>query len=158
MVSTSPWTSLDLIERVSVGRSVSITDVGGGESTFVDDLLVRGYRDITVLDISQTAIDANRKRLGEASERVKWLVADISKSNLPVAAYDIWHDCAVFHFLTAHNDRVTYVRQVASSVKQGGYVIVSAFGPQGPPNAAALRLFVMMPTRFIKSMAFTFGY
>src|SRR5215467_1282013 len=97
-------TSLELIERVTADRSRSIIDVGGGESTLVDDLLARGYEDITVLDISQTAIDANRKRLGDASERVHWLAADITQSDLPLSRYDVWHDRAVFHFLTAPRD------------------------------------------------------
>src|SRR5207302_890647 len=96
--------SLALIHRGADGRSASIIDVGGGESTLVDDLLARGYGDITVLDISQTAIDANRKRLGKASERVRWLVADVTRFDLEPSAYDVWHDRAVFHFLTAESN------------------------------------------------------
>jgi 2-polyprenyl-3-methyl-5-hydroxy-6-metoxy-1,4-benzoquinol methylase len=94
-------TSLELIERAAPARSASILDIGGGESTLVDDLLARGYQDITVLDVSQTAIDVTKRRLGAASERVKWLVADIAKAELAPRAYDVWHDRAVFHFLTA---------------------------------------------------------
>src|SRR6266568_5110717 len=94
-------TSLALIEQAAGGRSASIIDVGGGESTLVDDLLVLGYTDITVLDISQTAIDANKRRLGEASERVRWRAADITSVELEPGAYDVWHDRAVFHFLTS---------------------------------------------------------
>ena len=133
-------TSLQLIERVAADHSSSIIDVGGGESTLVDDLLARGYEDITVLDISRTAIDANRKRLGNASHRVHWLVADITQSDLPPARYDVWHDRAVFHFLTVRGDRVAYVRQVASAVKNGGYVIVSTFGPEGPTKCSGLEV------------------
>jgi|SRR5215469_14299800 len=131
-------TSLELIERVAADRSSSIIDVGGGESTLVDDLLARGYEDITVLDISRTAIDANRKRLGEVSDRVHWLVADIAQGELPPARYDVWHDRAVFHFLTVLDERVAYVRQVARAVKSGGYVIVSTFGPEGPARCSGL--------------------
>ena len=101
-------TSLALIEQTAVGRSASIIDVGGGESTLVDHLLARRYENITVLDISQTAIDANRRRLGSVSERVHWLVADITKIELDPSAYDVWHDRAVFHFLTVPNDSVAY--------------------------------------------------
>lgn len=133
-------TSLELIERVAVDRSSSIIDVGGGESTLVDDLLAGGYEEITVLDISRTAIDANRKRLGDASERVHWLVADITRSDLPPSRYDVWHDRAVFHFLTAPGDRDAYVRQVARAVKHGGYVIVSTFGPEGPTKCSGLEV------------------
>ena len=133
-------TSLDLINQLAANRLVSIIDVGGGESTLVDDLLTRGYEHVTVLDISRTAIDENRKRLGEASERVNWLVADITKTNLPPAAYGLWHDRAVFHFLAAEDDRLAYVRQVAHSVKQGGHVIVSTFGPEGPTKCSGLEV------------------
>ena len=131
-------TSLELIERVAIDRSASIIDVGGGESTLVDDLLARGYQDITVLDISRIALDENQKRLGNAAMRVKWLVTDITKSDLPPAAYDVWHDRAVFHFLTSQGDRFAYVCQVARSVKKGGHVIVSTFGPEGPTKCSGL--------------------
>ena len=131
-------TSLALIEKAVPSRSASIIDVGGGESTLVDDLLARGYENITVLDIAQTAIDANRKRLGKASERVHWLAADITTVELPPSAYDVWHDRAVFHFLTATRDRVTYVRQVARAVRHGGHVIVGTFGPEGPVKCSGL--------------------
>src|SRR5713226_384255 len=110
-------TSLELIERAAPARSAAIIDVGGGESTLVDDLLARGYQNVTVLDISQTAIDVTKRRLGAASEGVKWLVADIGKAELAPRAYDVWHDRAVFHLLTAVGERTAYVRQVARGVK-----------------------------------------
>ena len=113
-------TSLALIEQAAAGSSASVIDVGGGESTLVDDLLARGYESITVLDISQTAIDANRKRLGKTSERVHWLVADITQVELKLSAYHVWHDRAVFHFLASPSDRLAYVRQVTRAVKPGG--------------------------------------
>lgn len=133
-------TSLALIEQVAPERAASIIDVGGGESTLVDDLLARGYENTTVLDISQTAIDANRKRLGQAAERVHWLVDDITQVDLKPSTYDVWHDRAVFHFLTAMQDRVAYVRQVARAVKRGGHVIVSTFGPEGPKRCSGLEV------------------
>jgi SAM-dependent methyltransferase len=131
-------TSLRLIQQVAPEHSAAIVDVGGGESTLVDDLLACHYEDITVLDISQTAIDANRKRLGKASEHVRWLVADITRVDLEPSTYDVWHDRAVFHFLTAPDDRVAYVRQIARAVKHGGHVIVSTFGPEGPTKCSGL--------------------
>jgi 2-polyprenyl-3-methyl-5-hydroxy-6-metoxy-1,4-benzoquinol methylase len=131
-------TSLALIEQTASGRSASVIDVGGGESTLVDDLLARKYENITVLDISQTAIDANRKRLGRTAERVHWLVADIIQVELESSAYDVWHDRAVFHFLTAAADRIAYIHRVASTVKRGGNVIVSTFGPEGPTRCSGL--------------------
>jgi len=130
--------SLALTEQNTPDRSSSIIDVGAGESTLVDDLLARGYENITVLDISQAAIDANRKRLGTASERVNWLVADITKVELESSLYDVWHDRAVFHFLTSASDRAAYVRQVARSVRHRGHVIVSTFGPEGPVKCSGL--------------------
>jgi 2-polyprenyl-3-methyl-5-hydroxy-6-metoxy-1,4-benzoquinol methylase len=133
-------TSLALIERAVDARSASIIDVGGGESTLVDDLLLRGFRNITVLDVSQTAIDVTKNRLGSAAEQVHWLVGDITEIELEPGAYDVWHDRAVFHFLTAPEQRTAYVRQVARSVKPGGHVIVSTFGPEGPTKCSGLEV------------------
>ena len=131
-------TSLGLIERAAAGYSASIIDVGGGESTLVDDLLARGYDNITVLDVSQTAVDVTKKRLGLAAERIHWLVADITEAQLPPSTYDVWHDRAVFHFLTAPEQRTAYVRQVAHAVKSGGHVIIGTFGPEGPTKCSGL--------------------
>jgi 2-polyprenyl-3-methyl-5-hydroxy-6-metoxy-1,4-benzoquinol methylase len=133
-------TSLALIERATGNRLVSIIDVGGGESTLVDDLIARGYRNITVLDISQTAIELTRKRLGESGEQVNWLIADVTKAKLGARAFEVWHDRAVFHFLTDTEQRVAYVRQVAHAVKPGGHVIVSTFGPEGPTTCSGLQV------------------
>jgi SAM-dependent methyltransferase len=133
-------TSLALIANAAPDTSAAIVDVGGGESTLVDDLLARGYTNITVLDISATAIEANKKRLGEISRRVRWLVADITQADFERAVYDVWHDRAVFHFLTASLDRVAYVRQVARAVKSGGHVIISTFGPEGPVKCSGLEV------------------
>jgi 2-polyprenyl-3-methyl-5-hydroxy-6-metoxy-1,4-benzoquinol methylase len=131
-------TSLALIERAANARSASIIDIGGGESTLVDDLLARGYENITVLDISQTAIDVTKKRLGSAAERIKWLAADITQAQLEPFAYDVWHDRAVFHFLTSTEQRIAYVRNVANAVRPGGHVIISTFGPEGPTKCSGL--------------------
>jgi 2-polyprenyl-3-methyl-5-hydroxy-6-metoxy-1,4-benzoquinol methylase len=131
-------TSLALIERATEARSASIIDIGGGESTLIDDLLLRGYENLTVLDVSETAIDVTKKRLGARAEQVRWLVADITEVEFKPLAYDLWHDRAVFHFLTTPERRVAYVRQVACAVKPGGHVIVSTFGPEGPQECSGL--------------------
>jgi len=131
-------TSLALIHRAAGANSASFIDVGGGESTLVDDLLARGYQNITILDISQTAIDVTKKRLKEHAEQVQWLAGDVTKIALPRGAYDVWHDRAVFHFLTGTDERLAYVRQVAHAVRPGGYVIVSTFGPEGPTKCSGL--------------------
>jgi 2-polyprenyl-3-methyl-5-hydroxy-6-metoxy-1,4-benzoquinol methylase len=133
-------TSLALIEKAAPERGVSIIDVGGGESTLVDDLLAHGYQNITVLDVSQTAIDVTKKRLGPASEGVQWVTADIVSGELAPNAYDVWNDRAVFHFLSAMDQRVAYVRQVARAVKPGGHVLVSTFGPEGPTKCSGLEV------------------
>lgn len=130
--------SLALIRRAASDLSAAIIDVGGGESTLVDDLLADGYRDVTVLDISPTAIETAGKRLGSHADHVTWLAADITEVDLPEHRYDVWHDRAVFHFLTEPEQRAAYVRQVARSVKPGGHVIVAAFGPEGPLKCSGL--------------------
>jgi 2-polyprenyl-3-methyl-5-hydroxy-6-metoxy-1,4-benzoquinol methylase len=133
-------TSLALIERAVPVRSASIIDVGGGESTLVDDLLFRGYTNITVLDISQAAIDVTKSRLRSAADQVHWIVGDITEIELEQRVYDLWHDRAVFHFLTAPDQRAVYVRQVARSIRPGGHIIVSAFGPEGPSKCSGLEV------------------
>jgi SAM-dependent methyltransferase len=133
-------TSLALVERAAPARSSSIIDIGAGESTFVDDLLRLGYNNLTVLDVSETAIDVTKKRLGPAADRVHWLVGDILEVDLAAKAYDLWHDRAVFHFLTDPASRAAYVRQVARAVKPGGHVIVSTFGPEGPTKCSGLEV------------------
>ncbi|HUJ51286.1 MAG TPA: class I SAM-dependent methyltransferase [Bryobacteraceae bacterium] len=131
-------TSLDLIERAAAGHLASIIDVGGGESTLVDDLLTRGYHNVTVLDISPTALEVSKARLGPRAERVQWIAGDVNKAGLARQSYDVWHDRAVFHFLTSDDERMAYVRQVARAVKPGGHVIVSTFGPEGPQKCSGL--------------------
>lgn len=131
-------TSLDLIERAAAGHLASIIDVGGGESTLVDDLLTRGYHNVTVLDISPTALEVSKARLGPRAERVQWIAGDVNKAGLAPQSYDVWHDRAVFHFLTSDDERMAYVRQVARAVKPGGHVIVSTFGPEGPQKCSGL--------------------
>jgi 2-polyprenyl-3-methyl-5-hydroxy-6-metoxy-1,4-benzoquinol methylase len=133
-------TSLALIERAAGSKDAAIIDVGAGESTLVDDLLLRGYHKVTVLDVSQTAIDVSRQRLGSAAEQVRWLVGDITEIELEQGAYDVWHDRAVFHFLITHEQRLAYVQQVARSMKRDGHVIVSTFGPEGPTKCSGLEV------------------
>lgn len=130
--------SLDLIERAAADHSASIIDIGGGESTLVDDLLARGYRNMTVLDVSNTALDVTRKRLGSAAHNVDWLLADITEADVLPGCYDVWHDRAVFHFLTEAEQRIAYVHNVIRSVKRAGHVIVSTFGPEGPAKCSGL--------------------
>src|SRR5271165_2402392 len=132
-------TSLALIERASHhDPSASIFDVGGGASTLVDDLIARRYRNLTVLDISQAALDAAQTRLGEAAESIRWLRANLLETSLPANAFDLWHDRAVFHFLTTPQERLAYLRNLLSTLKPSGHVIVSTFGPEGPAKCSGL--------------------
>jgi len=133
-------TSLALIERAARSPSASIIDIGAGESTLVDDLLARGYENITVFDISETALDVTKKRLGPLAQQSEWIVADVTQVELPPSAYDVWHDRAVFHFLTSIEQRAAYVRNVAKAVRAGGHVIVSTFGPEGPTKCSGLQV------------------
>ena len=130
--------SLAFIEAAAPDRGASIVDVGGGESTLVDDLLQRGYRNVTVLDIAPSAIAGAKARLGPDASRVHWLQADITTTLLPARRYDVWHDRAVFHFLTGAEQRSAYVRQVLRAIKPGGHVIVATFGPEGPEKCSGL--------------------
>jgi SAM-dependent methyltransferase len=129
--------SLRLIARCA-GPDAQIIDVGGGASVLVDDLLDAGYRHVTVLDLAESALAASRARLGERAKTVEWIAGDITRAALPAARFDVWHDRAVFHFLTDPADRARYVEQVLRAVKPGGHVIVAAFGPGGPLQCSGL--------------------
>jgi ubiquinone/menaquinone biosynthesis C-methylase UbiE len=131
-------TSLRLIAEAAPDRNSRIIDVGGGESTLVDDLVRQGYGKVSVLDLSETALSVARKRMGSDAGRVAWLHGDVTTYPFPPRAYDVWHDRAVFHFLTQSAGRVAYVRQVTRSVAPGGHVIVATFGPQGPTQCSGL--------------------
>jgi len=134
-----PRRSLDLIDRAGLPKDAKILDVGGGDSLLVDKLVSRGYNDITVLDLSRAALDRARVRLGDAAAgRVSWLEADVLEANLPGDEFDIWHDRAVFHFLTSAKDRVSYIESVQRAVRPGGHVIVATFAEDGPTRCSGL--------------------
>lgn len=130
--------SLDLIKATGVSHDASIIDVGGGASTLVDDLLANGYTDLSVLDLSTAALSAAQMRLGSRASKVQWIEADVTKADLPACRYDVWHDRAVFHFLTTPEDRAAYVRAVFHSVRPGGHVIVATFAEDGPNQCSGL--------------------
>jgi len=132
--------SLQLIEEAASNRDAQIVDVGAGESTLVDDLLAIGYRNLYALDFSATALDVAKARLGANAGKINWLCGDVLTFSFTPHQFDVWHDRAVFHFLTDANDRAAYVRQVAHSVKPGGHVIVAAFGPEGPTKCSGLEV------------------
>jgi len=130
--------SLQLIDEASPNRDAQIIDVGGGESTLIDDLLARGYHNLAVLDVSSTALAVAKERLGDKADKVDWLRGDVTTFAFARHQYDVWHDRAVFHFLTHPKDRAAYVGQVARAVTPGGHVIVATFGPEGPTKCSGL--------------------
>lgn len=130
--------SLRLIAETLAPKSAAIIDVGGGASTLVDDLLAEGYSDMTILDLSASALRTAQDRLESAARRVRWIEGDITASPLPVHAFDVWHDRAVFHFLTSPEQRKAYVAAVLRAVRPGGHVIVSTFAEDGPLQCSGL--------------------
>jgi ubiquinone/menaquinone biosynthesis C-methylase UbiE len=132
--------SLELIRRVASDLDSPVIDVGGGASTLVDGLLDCGYGNVTVLDLAPAALVRAQERLGERATRVRWIVADALDVPLATASTAVWHDRAVFHFLTDARDRVRYVAQVQRVVRPGGHVIVASFGPEGPSRCSGLEV------------------
>ncbi len=132
-----PEVSLDLIERHLPDRMAPLIDVGAGASTLVDHLLERGYRNLTVLDIAARALAEARTRLGERADAVRWVEGDITCCTLP-GEYALWHDRAVFHFLTDPADRAAYVAQLRRHLTPGGVVVIAAFSPEGPTMCSGL--------------------
>lgn len=131
-------TSLDWIAELALPEEAPVIDVGCGASTLVDDLLDRGYRSITALDISEHAQSTLSQRLGVRSVAVTWLCADIVRTELPGNAYELWHDRAVFHFLTEARDRQAYRHNLSRALKPGGHVIIGVFSPEAPPTCSGL--------------------
>jgi SAM-dependent methyltransferase len=119
-----------------------VIDVGTGESTLADDLLARGLRDLTLLDLSATALAHLRARLEarhrHATARIQWIAGDVTRAALPAAKHDVWHDRAVLHFLTDPAQRAAYVAQAARCVRPGGGLVVAAFAEDGPTQCSAL--------------------
>lgn len=131
-------TSMTLIGKTGVAKDGQIIDIGGGASTLVDDLLAAGFAHVTVLDVAEAALADSKKRLGQKASDVTWLAVDITEAELPPKSYDLWHDRAVFHFLTEAADRETYVRLAQRAIKPGGHAIIATFGPEGPMKCSGL--------------------
>ena len=129
--------SLAIIDGIGLPRGASVIDVGAGASTLVDDLVERGLQ-VTVADLSAVALDATRTRLQERASEVRFLVGDITEIELPANSFDLWHDRAVFHFLTDPQVRAAYIRQVLRALRPGGHVVVATFGLQGPEQCSGL--------------------
>jgi SAM-dependent methyltransferase len=131
-----PSVSLSLVELLAPDRSTAVIDVGGGASLLVDRLVAAGYGDVSVLDISAVALGAARRRLG-AGSAVHWIEADVLEWS-PARRYGLWHDRAVFHFLTAEAERALYLRRLSQSLVPGGTVVVGTFAADGPDRCSGL--------------------
>ena len=132
-----PQTSLELIRATGIAPTAPILDVGGGASTLADHLLAAGFRDVTVLDIASLGLGAAQARLGTAATRIHWITADITQFR-PERQYALWHDRAVFHFLIDPIHRRRYVDVLRTALAPGGYLILAAFGPEGPTRCSGL--------------------
>jgi 2-polyprenyl-3-methyl-5-hydroxy-6-metoxy-1,4-benzoquinol methylase len=130
--------SLKVIHDAHISLTASIIDVGGGASTFVDDLLASGYQNLTVLDLSGAALAVAKNRLSSRAAQVNWLEANVIETEFTPQTYDVWHDRAVFHFLTSAEERHTYVQAVKRAVKSGGLIIVATFADDGPTKCSGL--------------------
>lgn len=133
-----PALSRTLIGRAVPDRSARIIDVGGGASSLVDVLLADGYTAVTVLDIAASALDQARARLGGTARLANWLVADVLSADLPDGGFDLWHDRAVFHFMTDARARTVYVAQMHRALGPGGHVVIATFAEDGPTSCSGL--------------------
>lgn len=134
-----PATSLQFIEALQLPKSASIIDMGGGDSFLVDHLLAAGFENITVLDISEKAIEKAKYRLGDAAQKVKWVVADAAQFQ-PEEKYDVWHDRAAFHFLTDEHEISNYLKSAKQHIKPKGLLIVGTFSENGPKKCSGIEI------------------
>lgn len=149
--------SLQLIRSAATRKDAAIIDVGGGASMLVDDLINAGYSDLSVLDISEAALIVAQQRLGSRSAGVKWIEGDITQLTLPEHHYDVWHDRAVFHFLTDAKDRRSYVAQLAQALKPKGQLIISTFSEGGPQQCSNLPVVRYSPEGLQKELGIAFA-
>jgi len=133
----NPVLSLELIEQARPDKDAAIIDIGGGASRLADGLLERGFRRVTVLDISAAALDLAALRLGRRASEVRWIVEDVTEWE-PAQRFDIWHDRAAFHFLTGEADRAAYLARLKRALVPGGTAIIATFAPDGPEKCSGL--------------------
>ncbi|MCM4160683.1 class I SAM-dependent methyltransferase [Antarcticibacterium flavum] len=134
-----PRPSLNYIQSLELDKDAAIIDVGGGDSFLADHLLAEGYSNITVLDISEEAINRAKKRLGKKAGKITWITADAGDLKLK-ESYDLWHDRAAFHFLTAEEKIENYLKSMKAHVKKGGYVILGTFSEKGPEKCSGIKI------------------
>ena len=134
-----PTISLALIQKNTQSKDDAIIDIGGGDGFLVDNLLELGYTNITVLDISANAINKAKERLGINADKVKWIISDITKF-IPTEKYEVWHDRAVFHFLTQEKDIESYKILVDENISDNGHFILATFADDGPDKCSGLEV------------------
>ena len=132
-----PYSSMNLIAELCIQKNASIIDIGGGDSHLVDALLKNDYTNITVLDVSEKALQNAQRRLGRKANKVKWIVSDVLNF-IPEHSYDLWHDRAAFHFITNATQIKFYLKKMASSVNEGGNLILATFSKEGPQKCSGL--------------------
>ncbi len=134
-----PTFSLELITKEELSTEAAIIDVGGGASKLTPRLFDKGYKNLSVLDISATALDHAKEAFGEIANKMEWIESDITEFN-PPHSYDVWHDRAVFHFLTKAEDRTKYIEILNSALNVGGYLVLAAFAIGGPEKCSGLEI------------------
>jgi ubiquinone/menaquinone biosynthesis C-methylase UbiE len=147
----SPTTSLDFLKQFNISKTAKIIDIGGGDSLLVDNLLDLGYTDITVLDISDAALDRSKKRLGDRSSKIKWIIADAATFK-PAEKYDFWHDRATFHFLTKEQEIENYIDTVHRSINPTGILVIGTFSEQGPKKCSGIEITQYSETTMTKRL------
>jgi ubiquinone/menaquinone biosynthesis C-methylase UbiE len=133
----TPQTSLDFVQQFNIAPSAKIIDIGGGDSLFVDYLLNLGFQDVTVLDISETAIERAKLRLGDKAIQVKWIVADAANFKTS-EKYDFWHDRAAFHFFTEEKDIKKYIKTIRKYMNEKGILVIGTFSENGPKKCSGI--------------------
>jgi SAM-dependent methyltransferase len=152
-----PNISLELIEAVRADQSSAIIDIGGGASRLVDALVDKAYRDLTVLDLSESAVSIAKMRLGQRAATVNWIVADVTQWE-PARSYDLWHDRAAFHFLTEASDRTAYIDRLTKAVRSGGHAIIGTFAPDGPERCSGLPVVRYDPAQLSATLTPKFAF
>lgn len=134
-----PRTSIEVIKKTANGQSDSIIDIGGGNSNLASELMNLKFLDISVLDISEASLNRTKEKLGEKAKNINWYVSDVLGFE-PTKKFDIWHDRAVFHFVTGQIDKTAYVQKIKNSLKENGTLILATFSKEGPTKCSGLEI------------------
>ena len=149
-------TSLSIINELKPDKTKSLIDIGGGESTLLDDLILQGHLDLSLIDISTSAVSFLKNRLVEHSHKIKWHTGDITEYSFLDEQFDFWHDRAVFHFLTKAESRQRYTELLSKSIKKGGHVLIATFSDEGPLKCSGLTVERYSVTKLSKELGYNF--